>query len=174
MEEGRPHRDPQAIGLHKSLVILKNTTQCAKNFFGRDAGERDSLRRVLSTRLGHMGTLGGGVPPVPPSHMKAVLCHGTPECAGCSPALGGAGGGAGEAAPVARSPWELRGPPELRVCDSGDADFALQLSVAPVISVPNRRGPHFLLSAVPTTRSFHKAARGAWLREGQSVFVTRE
>lgn len=74
----------------------------------------------------------------------------------------------------ARSPWELRGPPRLRVCDSGDADFALQLSVTPVISVPNRRGPHFLLSAVPTTRSFHKAARGAWLREGQSVFVTRE
>lgn len=65
-------------------------------------------------------------------------------------------------------------PLELKVCDSGDADFALQLSVTPVISVPNRRGPHFLLSALPTTRSFHKAARGAWLREGQSVFVTRE
>lgn len=74
----------------------------------------------------------------------------------------------------ARSLWELWGPPELKVCDSGDADFALQLSVTPVISVPNRRGPHFLLSALPTTRSFNKAARGAWLREGQSVFVTRE
>lgn len=72
----------------------------------------------------------------------------------------------------ARSHRGLWGP--LEVCDSGDADFALQLSVTPVISVPNRRGPHFLLSALPTTRSFHKAARGAWLREGQSVFVTRE
>ncbi|KAM9007475.1 uncharacterized protein ACIB01_011608 isoform 6-T6 [Guaruba guarouba] len=48
------------------------------------------------------------------------------------------------------------------------------LSVTPVISVPNRRGPHFLLSTLPTTRSFHKAARGACLGEGQSVFVTRE
>lgn len=74
----------------------------------------------------------------------------------------------------AGSLWEPWGPPELKVCDSGDADFALQLSVTPVISVPNRRGPHFLLSALPTARSFNKAARGAWLREGQSVFVTRE
>lgn len=74
----------------------------------------------------------------------------------------------------ARSRRELRGPPEPKVCDSGDADFASPLSVTPVISVPNRRGPHFLLSALPTTRSFQKAARGAWLREGQSVFVTRE
>lgn len=64
--------------------------------------------------------------------------------------------------------WELEG------CDSGGPGFAFQLSVTPVISVPNRRGPHFLLSTLPTTRSFSKAARGAWLREGQSVFVTRE
>ncbi|EOA97635.1 hypothetical protein Anapl_03202 [Anas platyrhynchos] len=43
------------------------------------------------------------------------------------------------------------------------------LSVTPVISVPNRRGPHFLLRALPTTRSFNKAARGAGLREGQQI-----
>ena len=74
----------------------------------------------------------------------------------------------------ALSPRELRGPLRLTACDSGDADFALQLSITPVISVPNRRGPHFLRRALPTTRSFQTAARGAWLREGQSVFVTRE
>lgn len=113
------------------------------------------------------------VPFVPLFHMKSV--HGTPQGAGTPLGTRWELEGVRERQCWwARSPWELQSPPELKACDSGDADFALQLSVTPVISVPNRRGPHFLLSAVPTTRSFHKAARGAWLREGQSVFVTRE
>lgn len=69
---------------------------CQKKFSGRDEGVRDSLRRVLSTRLGLMGRLG----------YHGTLCSPVPhEISPWHPTGGrdppghsvGAGGGAGEA-----------------------------------------------------------------------------